>query len=73
MFVHGAMAFTFTTLLIGFVLLDLAHFGFPQLTTAAAYVLIVCALAAWYMMAAIVINDVAGRTILKVGNSWLKK
>jgi len=73
LFVHGAMAFTFTTLLIGFVLLDLAHFGFPQLTTAAAYVLIVCALAAWYMMAAIVINDVAGRTILKVGNSWLKK
>ena len=35
LFIHSAMAFTFTTLVIGFVLLDLAHFGFPQMTTLA--------------------------------------
>lgn len=72
LFIHTAMAFTFTTLVIGFVLLDLAHFGFPQLTTIAAYVLIACALGAWYMMAATIINDVAGKTLLKVGKPWLK-
>jgi succinate-acetate transporter protein len=49
--IHGAMAFTFTTLLIGFILLDLAHFGYPSLTVVAGYELMVCALAAWYMMA----------------------
>lgn len=72
LFIHGAMAITFSTLLLGFILLDVAHFGFPEVTTAAAIVLIACAMSAWYMMAAIVINDVAGRTILKMGNSWLK-
>lgn len=73
LFIHKAMAFTFTTLLAGFILLDLVHFGFPGLKSTAAIVLIVCALAAWYMMAAIIINDVAGRTILKVGEPLLKK
>lgn len=72
LFIHTAMAFTFTTLLIGFMLLDLAHFGFPLLTEVAAYVLIVCALGAWYMMAAIIINDLAGKNILKVGKPWIK-
>ncbi len=72
LFIHTAMAFTFTALLIGFILLDLAHFGFPQLTTIAAYVLIICALGAWYMMGTIIINDVAGKNILKVGKPWIK-
>lgn len=72
LFIHAAMAITFTTLLLGFILLDFAHFGFPQLTAVAAYVLIICALAAWYMMAAIIINDVSGKTILKVGKPWIK-
>lgn len=73
MFIHTAMATTFTSLVIGFILLDLAHFGFPALNNAAAYILIFCALNAWYMMAATIINDVAGRTILKVGKPWIKK
>ena len=30
--IHGAMATTFTLLLLGFIGLDLAHFGFPGLT-----------------------------------------
>lgn len=72
-FIHTAMALTFTTLLLGFILLDLAHFGFPSMNTAAAIVLIICALCAWYMMAAVIINDVAGREILKTGKAWLKK
>ncbi|GAB7086098.1 acetate uptake transporter [Marinifilum fragile] len=72
LFIHGAMATTFSILLLGFILLDLGHFGFPAMNTAAAYVLIVCALAAWYMMAAIIINGVAGRNILGVGEAWLK-
>ncbi|WP_320020425.1 acetate uptake transporter [Labilibaculum manganireducens] len=71
-FIHAAMATTFTTLLIGFILLDLGHFGFPILDEVAGYELIICALCAWYMMAAIIINDVAGRTILKVGQPWIK-
>ncbi|WP_372773054.1 acetate uptake transporter [Mangrovibacterium sp.] len=66
-FIHTAMFVTFASLLAGFVLLDLAHFGFETLNTAAAIVLIVCALAAWYMMAAIILNDLAGREVLKVG------
>jgi succinate-acetate transporter protein len=73
LFIHGAMAFTFTALLIGFILLDLAHFGFPELTVWAAYVLIICALGAWYMMATIIINDVANKQLLKVGKPWVKK
>ncbi len=73
MFVHSAMAYTFTTLLIGFICLDLGHFLNPVFNVVAGYVLIVCALMAWYMMATIVINDVAGREILKNGKPWLKK
>ncbi|NEW80460.1 MAG: hypothetical protein GZ086_13775, partial [Gelidibacter sp.] len=72
LFIHTAMALAFSTLLLGFVLLDLAHFGFPQLTVIAAIVLIVCALVAWYMMATIIINDVAGKQLLKLGKPWIK-
>ncbi len=73
MFIHAAMAFTFTTLLIGFIFLVLGHFGFPIMNKVAGYELIICALSAWYMMASIVINDVAGREVLKSGKPWLKK
>ena len=45
--IHGAMAITFTLLLIGFILLDLAHFGYPALTKVAGYELMACAAAAW--------------------------
>jgi len=73
MFIHTAMALTFTTLLIGFILLDLGHFGFPKMNIIAGYELIICALSAWYMMASIVINDVAGKEVLKSGKAWIKK
>jgi uncharacterized protein len=70
--IHGAMAFTFTTLIIGFVLLDIGHFGYPFLNKVAAIDLIFCAFGALYMMAAIIINDVAKKPILKVGSPWVK-
>lgn len=72
LFVHAAMAFTFTTLLIGFILLDLGHFVNPVFNVVAGYELIICALAAWYMMAVIVLNDVSGRTLFKNGKPWIK-
>jgi len=44
--IHGALALTFTLLLIGFILLDLAHFGYPALTVVAGYELM--ATARWH-------------------------
>jgi uncharacterized protein len=69
--IHGAMAWTFTLLLAGFALLDLGHFGFPLMNTAAAYVLIACALSAWYMMARILLNELYGRELLPAGRPWV--
>ena len=70
--IHGAMASTFTLLLAGFVLLDLAHFGYPAMTKVAAYVLILCALNAWYMMAHVIFMQVFGRDVLPVGKPWIQ-
>lgn len=70
--VHGAMASTFTLLLAGFILLDLAHFGYPAMTKVAAYVLILCALNAWYMMAHVIFMQVFGRDVLPVGKPWIE-
>jgi uncharacterized protein len=69
--IHGAMASTFTLLLVGFIGLDLAHFGFPELTRPTAVVLILCALNAWYMMAGIIYTQVFGREILPMGKPWI--
>jgi succinate-acetate transporter protein len=69
--IHGAMASTFTLLLAGFILLDLAHFGYPAMTKVAAYVLILCALNAWYMMAHVIFMQVFGRDVLPVGKPWI--
>jgi len=72
LYIHTAMTITFTTLLLGFILLDFGHFGFPQMNIVAGYVLIICALSAWYMMAAIILNDVAGKQLLRMGAPWIK-
>ena len=69
--IHGAMATTFTLLLVGFVLLDVGHFGFPVFNKVAAYVLIGCALSAWYMMARIILNELYGRELLPAGKAWV--
>ena len=71
--VHKAMTITFGLLLIGFVLLDLGHFGNPVFNVVAGYELIFCALAAWYMMAAIIINDLAGKVVLPNGSPYVRK
>lgn len=70
--IHGAMGLTFTLLLIGFILLDLAHFGYPWLTKVAAYELMLCAASAWYMMAHVIYLQVFGRDILPVGKPWIE-
>jgi len=69
--IHGAMATTFTLLLIGFVLLVIGHFGDPAYNKVAGYELMACALAAWYMMARIILNDLFGRELLPAGKAWL--
>lgn len=70
--IHGAMAFTFTTLLLGFIGLDLVFlFGMKSVLTITAIDLIICALAAWYMMAHVIYKDVFGRDILPVGKPWV--
>jgi succinate-acetate transporter protein len=70
--IHGAMAFTFTTLLLGFIGLDLVFLaGMKSLLTITAIDLIICALAAWYMMAHVIYKDVFGRDILPVGKPWV--
>lgn len=69
--IHTAMSVTFGLLLLGFILLDFGHFGYPELNKVAGYELIFCALAAWYMMAAIIINDLAGRKVLPFGKPWI--
>ena len=73
MFIHSAMAITFSSLLLGFVFLDIGHFGLPVMNKVAAIVLIFCAFSAWYMMAAIILNDLAGKTLLKNGKAWITK
>ncbi len=69
--IHGAMATTFTLLLIGFIMLDIGHFANPVWNKYAGYELMACALAAWYMMARIILNDLFGREVLPAGKPWL--
>ena len=64
---------TFATLFVGFLLLVLEHFFFPCLKTLAAIDLIICAFIAWYMMAAEIINPLAGKVVLTLGRPLIKK
>ena len=70
--VHKAMTVTFGLLLVGFLLLVIGHFGDPIFNVVAGYELIFCALSAWYMMGAIIINDLAGKTVLPFGAAFVK-
>lgn len=69
--IHGAMATTFSLLLVGFVLLDIGHFGPAIFNKIAGFELMLCAFSAWYMMAGIVLADVYGRPILPMGKPWV--
>lgn len=70
--IHFAMFFTFLTLEIGFILLILGHFGDPIFNKIAGFELIICAFAAWYMMAAAIINDLAGKSVLPLGKAFIE-
>ncbi|MGE5516311.1 MAG: acetate uptake transporter [Bacteroidota bacterium] len=76
--VHKAMFATFSTLMIGFVLLDMGHFEATRMgldkavfNVLAGIDLTVCALLAWYMMAGVVLNDLWGRPVLPMGKPVL--
>ncbi len=63
-----ALVWVFTTLLVLFVLLDVSVYtGNARLTHIAGYEGIFCALTAWYLMSAIILNEAFGRVILPVG------
>lgn len=66
--IHAAMAFTFTTLLIGFIGLDMVFLGgMKNIMHMVAWDLVLCALAAWYMMAHVIFLQVFGTNVLPVG------
>ncbi len=72
--VHFAMFFTFFTLLLGFIGLDLVFLaGMKSILTITAIDLIFCALGAWYMMAAIILQTLAGKPVLPVGGPLISK
>ncbi|HEV8711304.1 MAG TPA: acetate uptake transporter [Candidatus Binatia bacterium] len=64
-----ALVWVFTTLLILFGLLDVHVWtGNPLIGRIAGWEGIFCALTAWYLMAAIILNDTFGRTVLPIGS-----
>jgi hypothetical protein len=66
------MAFTFSTVLVGFVGLDLIFLaGLKWLMPFVAVDLIICALSAWYMMAHVIFLQVFGWDVLPLGKPWL--
>ncbi len=72
--VHTAMVFTFTTLILGFIGLDLEILaGMSSIKTLVSIDLILCALGALYMMAHVIYLQVFGRDVLPVGKPWVKK
>lgn len=63
-----ALVWVFTTLLILFVLLDLhVATGNARLGRIAGWEGIFCSFTAWYLMAAIILNETFGRVVLPVG------
>ncbi len=71
LYIDSTISFTFTLLVLGFLLKDLSYFGHLAMSKAAAYVLILGALNAWYMMAHLIYLDILGRDMLPLGKPWL--
>jgi len=71
--IHTAMALTFTTLILGFIGLDLVFLAGmkEQLLRITAIDLFACAFLALYMMAAAIYAQVFGRPILPLGKPWI--
>jgi len=71
--VHTAMIFTFGTLVLGFIGLDLVFLlGMKSLLTITAIDLVLCAFGAYYMMAHVIFLQVYGRDVLPVGKPWAR-
>lgn len=65
--INNALVIIFTTLVITFILLDLAEFKIISSSVPGGLMGLVCAAAAWYTSAAGIINNTWGRTVLPVG------
>ncbi len=67
---HTVLILLFLTLLLGFIGLDCKELGgMTGIGTLAAWILIVCALLAWYLMAVTIFADVGVK--LPVGGPWV--
>lgn len=66
--INRALLFVFTTLLITFILLDLAEFGIIANSVPAGLVGLACAAGAWYTSAAGIINSTFGKVVLPIGS-----
>jgi hypothetical protein len=64
---NNALVFVFTTLVITYVLLDLAEFKIIGSSMPGGLMGLVCAAGAWYTSAAGVINSTYGKVVLPVG------
>lgn len=64
---NKALNLVFLTLWITFFLLAIGEWGLPGIGTIGGYVGLLCALCAIYTAAAILLNEVHGRTVLPVG------
>jgi len=64
---NNALVFVFTTLVITYVLLDLAEFKILSSSVPGGIMGLVCAAGAWYTSAAGIINSTYGRIVLPVG------
>ena len=68
--VSKALMTTFTLLLLTFALLDIGHLaGIADANVAGGYTGILCALNAWYVSAAIVLNELFKREALPIGQA----
>jgi len=64
---NNALVFVFTTLVITYILLDMAEFKIISSNVPGGIMGLVCAAGAWYASAAGIINSTYGRIVLPVG------
>ncbi|MGV6873906.1 acetate uptake transporter [Pseudochelatococcus sp. B33] len=70
--ISTGLGLVFITLLIGFILLVVGHFGAPVFNVIAGYELMVCAALALYVMAHAIFLDVFGYDVLPVGKPMIR-
>jgi succinate-acetate transporter protein len=68
--INKALTSTFALLLLTFVLLDIGHLaGIANANVAGGYTGILCALNAWYVSAAMLLNELFKREVLPLGHT----